>query len=209
MKNPIFRTLAHTAAHILLGSALLVALFFADHADASDARQIIGHLRNKGPAQELQLSFQGGTYTIKARPALITILRYLKDGNYITATGTVYPEQKAVVLDSVESLGLKELLGSWRANTRLEIFTFENFNSMAISYISFPNSGPIELNKSVKLSYVVTPEDRNRYSIYMTDQRSVMLGSLRIGDRQMTLEVFDNDTGRVSDNISLSPFPLP
>src|SRR5688572_22024544 len=105
MKNPVAPFSARFRSKILsclpLGSALLlvflgVILAAVLQTRSAEAASLGGHLRNKGPATDLELTLAdgSGTYRVQGRPALIAILRALKDGNFISATGTVYPPVK-------------------------------------------------------------------------------------------------------------------
>jgi hypothetical protein len=113
-----------------------------------------------------------------------------------------------VRLDAIESLGLRELLGSWRTD-RWEVYEFRDFSRMNLYVPTQSSSGQrIPLSKAREYNYVLAPEQGARYSIFLSDDRSVTVGSIEVKENKINFTVYDSKTGEISENISLSPLSL-
>lgn len=195
--NPMFMTLS-------------VIGWLSFGASASQAEPIIGKLRNHGPerALELVLVKSSRIVTVEARPEIESYLRHLTTGDSISANGRVSNDGTRAFIESLDRVGMQELLGAWRSTSR-EIFEFQTYDKLNVYIPTVTYDGAVSLAQTRSLKYVLTPEKDNRFSIFMTDQKGVVrLAFIRIENRKLEMTLTDFDTGQPKEKISLSPFFL-
>ena len=157
--------------------------------------------------------------SISTSLAIRTSLLDLKSGDFVVVSGEladknldgIYDE---VVVDAIESVGLNQLIGSWRSS-KWDVVRFEDFNSLSLYRPKF--SGPqtvgtrADLAKLKDLSYTLAPERGSSYSIFLAEKNSlsipapVYVGHLEVRADSLKLEIFDPKTGSSSEVLSLSP----
>ena len=183
-----------------LGVLLLVESAFAD--------AIIGKLRNSGPQKPLEVILMNTTQavTIDTSPELLAYLRRLSTGDSISGQGRLSNDGRKVFLDSIERVGLQEILGAWRGSSR-EIFEFQTYDRLNVYIPTATYNGSVMLTQTRSLQYVLTPERENRFSIFMTDQDGrVRLAFLQLEQKKIELWLTDFESGQLTEKISLSPF---
>lgn len=181
----------------------LVSIFSAS---TSHAETFSGYLRNNGPSQPLEITLleSSRVFRIEAAPVLTENLRRLQTGDILTAQGKISLDGMKLKLESIDRVGLQKLLGAWKS-TRWEIFEFSDFTNLNLYVPTFEDSGSIALSQIRSLKYVVTPENVDRFTIFMSDTHDVRMGFIEVGKNQLTLSVTDFYTGLVTENILLSP----
>ena len=146
-------------------------------------------------------------YRIVASNSTMTVdLMALKVGDYVIARGSLSPGDQTAHLDSIESLGLQEILGSWQADSE-RVFEFKDFTRLNL-YRSLHDSSGTTLAKTKQFDYVIAPDSGARYSIFLSDNTSVHVGSVEFLSDTVQLTILDPKTGSVAENISLSPLTV-
>jgi hypothetical protein len=209
----------------LIFGFLFIALIFSVNANAHPANSndiIRGQIINEGGVSDLQLKTETlDVYKISGSQTLTARLRKLKNGDFIVATGVLYaseyaagpqPEQKTAFLDSIQTVGLQELLGLWRSS-RWEVFEFQDFSRLNLYLTHSDGQSDPSFSRTHELSYAITLENSADYSIFISDNlKKVMAGSLHMSGagetESLTLTLFDPATGQVAEKISLSPLML-
>lgn len=144
-------------------------------------------------------------YTVDSlNPNIKYDLARLRQGDFLVARGNVDELTKTVTIEAIESLGLRELIGTW-SSSRLEVYEFQDFTRLNL-YV--PNQARDSIEIAGKYNYAVAPDHGDRYSIFLSDNRSVLVGSFEFKNQRLQLTVLDPKTGRVSQNISLSPLTV-
>jgi hypothetical protein len=160
----------------------------------------------------MYLNVQSGQPALKivpSNPSLTTDLQKLKNGDFVAARGTlgILPaDQGTVQLDSIESVGLVDLLGTWKSDD-WAVYEFKDFTQLNL-YHGTQNDAGVSLQKTAQFNYVVAPEQGDTYSIFMSDNQSVNVGSIQFLDKAIIMTVIDPKTGKTSENISLSPIDV-
>ncbi len=139
-------------------------------------------------------------------PQLQNNLSRLKDGDFIVARGTIGADQKTVQIQSIENLGLAALVGSW-ITERSEVYEFRDFSQLTLYVPAADGHSPAV--KAGDFNYAVTPDQGARYSIFVSNNLSVTLGSIEFRRSRLKLTVLDPQTGQVSSEMILSPFAAP
>lgn len=102
----------------------------------------------------------------------------------ISGVATKYDEE-TLLLESVEFVGLRRLLGKWKSPD--ELVQFIDYNRMQFSI------GPKEL----RMSYALSPGVGDTWRIFVSAQDAVLLGSLEVRDETARIQIFDSETGSI------------
>lgn len=119
----------------------------------------------------------------------------LNNFDFISGLGEFISED-IVLLDSVELVGLRKLLGLWRATDGL--INFLDYSSLSIF---------IEQQSDItryNFNYAVTPSTGEQWKIFLTDSKSVILGSLSFKRSKLHLEMYDPKTGNIAAKFTLT-----
>ena len=183
--------------------ALLLCLLLPS---ISRAESLRGFIQKSSGQRYLEVQNDNGTKSLlqitTTTEPVRTSLNKLKAGDYLVARGTVDIESKSVQVEAIESLGLHALVGAWTSDRR-EVYDFRDFSRLTL-YIP---SGDAKTNvvKAGEFRYAVTPDQGAQYSIFLSDNQSVTIGSIEFKKSRLMLKVVDPSTGEVSSELSLSP----
>lgn len=197
----------------LCGLALLVAIGVSCvGASTARADNIIGYLVAPHSVVEkglrIRLKDQKDPLRIETSDTILETLKNLRLGSLIVGTGQVTLDRKAVRLDAIQTVGLKELIGTWQSS-RWEVFEFRDFNKLMRYLPMESEAGDFRLTFVESFDYAITPDRNDLYSIFITDNhKRMMVGTLRFNEGSLLLTVYDSQTGLESQKISLSPLFL-
>ncbi|MEK7357414.1 MAG: hypothetical protein AAB250_13260 [Bdellovibrionota bacterium] len=184
---------------------LLIALLFSFDVSAQSIRGFI-RMNTDGEAF-LEVAPTATTYRLLTTSSLVANdLRNLKQGDFLVARGSLDEAQNIAFVDTIETVGLANLIGAWQSGTT-RVYDFEDFSRLNLYKATQDPKGVI-LSKLREMNYLIAPESGGRYSIFMSDNRSVQIGFLDFTASGVELSVIDPKTGRVSEHISLSPIPV-
>ncbi len=203
MKNA--EDLSSKFIHGTLISLLIWGILFC--AGLAQAEPIIGKLRKRGSKDplELILSETKKVVAIDGRPEILGYLRSLNSGDSISGAGRFSNDGKKVYLESLDRVGLRQILGAWQSTSR-EIFEFKNYDTLNVYVPTVKDDGDIALVQTRSLKYVLTPEKAKHFSIFMSDRTGhVRLGFLQLDKRKMEMTLTDSNTGQINEKISLWP----
>jgi hypothetical protein len=185
---------------IFLGLAFVAA-------ESAQAQSIRGFIRTDSDGVVyLDVSANEPPYRIEASPQTERDIRNLKLGDFLVARGSLDKTESVAHVDVIETVGLRGLIGPWQSRSK-KVYEFQDFSRLNL-YRELRDATGVTLSKFKQLNYSVAPEAGGRYSIFMSDNRSVQIGFLDFQARGIQLTVIDPKTGRVSENISLSPLPV-
>lgn len=124
-------------------------------------------------------------YTESAKQALSK----LKNSDGISGQATLVDD--TLLLETVEFVGLRRLIGFWQSTN-----TLVNFKDFTRVSFRLPNS-------SSELSYAVAPSTGNSWKVFFSGKNSVVLGSLVISDSHASIDLFDPNTGENTQHLDL------
>ncbi|MES2965583.1 MAG: hypothetical protein V4760_17005 [Bdellovibrionota bacterium] len=187
--------------------AISLGLAFGS-AESAQGQSIRGFIRTSHDGSVyLDVSAGEPPFRIEARHAQTEKdIRNLKLGDFLVARGTLDRGTAIAHVDTIETVGLRGLIGPWQSGSK-RVYEFEDFSRLNL-YRELRDSTGVTLSRFKQMNYTVAPEAGGRYSIFMSDNRSVQIGFLDFEDDGIELTVIDPKTGRVSENISLSPLPV-
>ena len=164
------------------------------------------HLANGQVAVALKTS--PDAYKVSSsRPDILKSLATLHDGDYVITTGDLDAATHTLDVEAIESVGLQALLGIWRTQA-WQVFEFRDFNRLNLYSSTQSPPSSLGLEKLREFSYVLAPDSKNGFSILLSDDKAVHVGSLVLTDSSVHIQLFDSNTGAVAQDISLSPLPL-
>ena len=138
--------------------------------------------------------------------ATIRDLQKLQPGDYLTGTGILDSAQETLILDSIETVGLRSLLGRWQAADG-QIFEFQDFDSLR-HYTSLIMLASTRSNAR-DLSYSLAPDSVvNRWSIFLTDQTMLLIGSVEFTERSIKLILMNPQNGQIVERLELKPIQV-
>lgn len=134
-------------------------------------------------------------------------LRALRDGDFLSATGELVQRNHSAYVEAVDFVGLKRILGRWVSRDGYTI-EFKDFRSAVVE-----QQKPLPWNpqdeRKVDLVYTILPLKETNWSLLMSNRKTVRVGTLSIQDTNKTLsiQIVDQSTGKIAQDISLSQSP--
>ncbi len=164
---------------------------------------------------------------IAGSQALLNDLKKLSTGDFIIGSGRFDSQRQLFVLMSIDTVGLQQVLGTWRSATG-QIFEFRDFIRLNLYHTprgtrngtrdSTREEGTKPPNAPQmrgffahrQMTYTLAPESgRNIWSIFMADHQGVHIGAMTLGPSKMDLTLYDTITGQISEKIELSQMTRP
>ena len=178
--------------------AAAFSMLFALTSHASSQSSLRGFIQRNGDIY-VQTDDQRMVKVTGANTQVQADLYNLKSGDYLVARGTVTGSTASI--DSIESLGLQALVGSWTTEN-LEVYEFRDFTRLNL-YL--PDQTSDEIVKAGEFNYSLAPDSGSRYQLFLSSSQTVTVGSLEFRKNHLVLTVIDPATGISSPDIVLSP----
>lgn len=114
----------------------------------------------------------------------------LADGDQISGSG--HMEQNQIVIDTINFVGLRHLIGVWQnATTRI---IFRDFSSVEVI--------DIRTQAVNRYTYSLSPHlGQNDWKFFMSDSQRVILNSLLESPGKITITVFDDSSGAIKNQV--------
>ncbi len=127
----------------------------------------------------------------------------LQEGDLLSATGELVISNKTAYVETVDFVGLKRILGRWESKDGYSIY-FKDFRSAVVAQKQPLPWDPNE-EKTVNLVYAILPLKESNWSLFMSNRKTVRVGTLSIQETKLSIQLVDQRTGKVTEDISLSP----
>ena len=152
-------------------------------------------ISSKYPATEARINGNGPSLPLSASDDVQQDLSLLEVGDLVVGEGILSKER--IHLSSLDSVGKKKILGSWREIRDQRIFVFRDFKNLK-------SISPTKVGAEA-YQYSLVPEGHDRWTIFLSDEQQVRIGSMALeGQRNMLIELFDSKTGKVQDRLDLT-----
>jgi hypothetical protein len=203
--NTIFLTYPNQVNKCIIGKKLrggkihmLVFLFqgllalTSTQAVASDPVNLRGYISFRGE-QPYVVDFAEQTYALYPLDSEVAAdLRELEAGDYIEGRAMI--GTSTAVVEAIEFIGLKRLLGKWVDKNKKIVMDFKNFSQATI-----------RTPKDVKvLDYALSPDEKNRYTIFLGNKQVVVIGILSHFTTNIRIELINSQTGQIEETMKLS-----
>lgn len=126
------------------------------------------------------------------------ILRKLTSGDAITASGLIDSEACTVVIENIDYVGLKRLIGYWHTNDGLiSVSDFDSLNFYPIRSKDLKNGLLEKFIEPIKYRYSLTPSEGAEWVLFLSDTTSTTFATIRFGKSTATMNIYDSDTGNI------------
>lgn len=132
-------------------------------------------------------------YELKSRNYdVFNQLQKLESGDFLIASGTYDQKSDHMIVETVEFVGLRKILGYWKASD--SIFNFKDFNNVNFYLLSDGNTEGFAVRKA-RYQYSIAPGSGSSWKVFFNDFRSITLTSIEFKKDSATMEVYDPETG--------------
>lgn len=132
-------------------------------------------------------------------------LRKLSTGDTLTASGLLDPDSCTAVVESIDFVGLKKMLGYWHSSDGL--ISVRDFNSLSfypISMKDFQNGQTYAEIQPVTYRYSMTPTSGKEWVLFLSDSSSTTFATIRFNKSRATMRIYDSETGNITRTMHLS-----
>ncbi|MCM2282261.1 MAG: hypothetical protein NDI61_10490 [Bdellovibrionaceae bacterium] len=138
---------------------------------------------------------------------LVADLQKMQDGDFIVGRGEVLTDRRMVALESIDTVGLRQILGAWRT-ANWNVFEFKDFNNVILYFPDAAVSTSPRATSRRQMSYTLAPGSGENWSIFMADRQGIHIGELQFaaGARRINMTLYDSETGRVHQRLELAPY---
>lgn len=132
-------------------------------------------------------------------------VRKLSTGDSVTASGALDNETCTAVIESVDYVGLRKMLGHWYSAEG--IMSVRDFNSLSfypISLKDFQNGSSYRTVDPINYRYSVTPTEGKEWVLFLSDSKSTTFATIQFNKGAATMKIYDSETGRLTKVLHLS-----
>jgi len=103
----------------------------------------------------------------------------------------------------VDFVGIRRILGHWQSKDGYRIH-FKDFRTAIVEKKQPLPWNPAE-ERTLDLVYAILPMKEANWSLFMSNRKTVRVGTLSIQEKTLDIQLVDQRTGKVTEDISLSP----
>lgn len=166
---------------------------------------IAGLIQKDGTGAFIQLNPQGPKFkVIPAGTDVQDNLRKLSHGDLVTGSATIDFDKKEIVLEAIDYVGIKRLLGTWYSPEGLyEVTSFDRLNFYP--YAQLDSAGRVKNKTSTphEFKYSVSPSEGREWVLFLSDKQSTIFATIQITRNRARLKLYDSETGGVSKSLVL------
>lgn len=129
----------------------------------------------------------------------------LSEGDMLSGTGVYNHKSCEVMVESVEYVGLKKMLGYWHSkNNFITVKDFSTISFYPINLNDLNNQNPIRTGDPINYSYSITPSNGNEWVMFLSDSRGTTFATIEFNRNNAVMKLFDSDTGILTRVLHLS-----
>lgn len=131
-------------------------------------------------------------------------LTKLQTGDAITASGVLNAFSCSAVIESIDFVGLKKMLGYWHSAEGL--YSIPSFNSL-VFYPSKPQACldcGLQNSNSIEFRYSLTPSEGKDWVLFLSDASSTSFATIRFTRLKAVIRFYDSETGKATRTLTLS-----
>ncbi|WP_413613398.1 hypothetical protein [Bdellovibrio sp. HCB-110] len=185
---------------------LLFVLSLAVSSVALSVQPISGTIERDSTGVYLRSGDRCPRYVVntKSEDASLSI-RKLSSGDTVTASGLLDVETCTVVIESVDYVGLRKMLGYWYSQDG--IITVRDFDSLSfypINLKDFQNGADYRTADPINYRYSVTPSEGKEWVVFLSDTTSTTFATIQFNKGNATMKIYDSETGDVKKVLRMS-----
>ncbi|WII70881.1 hypothetical protein QJS83_10455 [Bdellovibrio sp. 22V] len=132
-------------------------------------------------------------------------LRKLASGDTITASGLLDKDTCTAVIESIDYVGLKKMLGYWYSQEGvITVRDFKSLNFYPINMKDFQNGSAISVVEPVRYTYSITPSGGKEWVLFLSDSTSTTFATIQFNKSNATMKIYDSETGNINKILRLS-----
>lgn len=186
-------------------SLIFVLSLFASTV-ALSAQPVMGTVVREFPGFRLIGDQSCRRYIIETKtPEAANNLAKLSSGDNITATGFLDKGKCTAVIESIDYVGLKKLLGHWYSSEG--IMSVRDFNSIRfypIKLNDFKNNDNYKSAAPIDYRYSVTPTEGKEWILFLSDKRGTSFSTIQFNKETVTVKIYDSETGQITKTLRLA-----
>lgn len=187
---------------------LLFVLTLTLSSAAFSAQQITGRIERIGFAAFLKSNIADGCnkyqIDVNSEEAAESI-RKLSTGDVLTASGVIEKRACLVRIDSVDYVGLKDLLGYWYSKDGyMKVRDFTSVSVYSTVLANLKKNEPIEKVAAIEYRYSITPTNGTEWVLFLSTQESTTFATIKLQKKSATIKIYDSENGSVVRTIYLS-----
>jgi len=165
------------------------------HGQADDPVTIEGDIIKEYKVVNIQLSDKK-IYELKSAKRQTQLdISHLENGDHIIGLGGI--SQKEILLEDLEMVGVRRVLGSWSEYIQRKLFEFRDFYTLRVRELTG--------EPSQNLNYRLVPDRKNEWTIFLSNNSTVKVGTLKYSADFMKIELVDLESGQITEQFNLSP----
>lgn len=185
---------------------LLFVLILISGYAAHSARPISGTVERDASGAYLIADSSCVRYLIDTKsPDAEANIRKLTTGDTMTASGLLESNTCTAVIESVDYVGLRKMLGYWHSNDGL--ISVRDFNSLSfypISLSDFQNGKTYSEIDPIVYRYSMVPSDGKDWVLFLSDSTSTTFATIRFNKSRAVMKIYDSETGNVTRTLHLN-----
>ncbi|MDZ4661896.1 MAG: hypothetical protein SGJ18_09805 [Pseudomonadota bacterium] len=136
-------------------------------------------------------------------------LARLSSGDFVALEGYFNVSQRKVFVNSVDWVGLKRILGSWKTSDK-KVVEFQDFTVLMLhnyEHSTFPiNQVNTSRNRTqpIPMSYRMAPGVGSSWTLFLSDGKKLHMGRVNLSGHNLAITFFNIDTGKIIKTLKLS-----
>jgi hypothetical protein len=183
-------------------------------ATALCAQPVAGVLAQEGT----QLFISGDTfcsrYLVSAKSfEVLSHIKKLNPGDEISASGDKNLIDCSVVLESIDYVGLRRLLGMWLSNEALikvkdfkylSFYPLERSSSLAQQLNIYGSNSTSEVATAVDYTYSLTPSEGKEWVLFLSDSTKTLFATISLSKGSAVMKIYDSESGIVLKTLRMT-----
>lgn len=132
-------------------------------------------------------------------------VRKLSNGDRITATGLLDSTTCTAVIESIEYVGLKKMLGYWYSNEG--IITVRDYSSLSfypINLKDYHDGKDYRTADPIDYRYSITPSEGREWVVFLSDKNSTLFATIQFIKDTALMRIYDSDNGKIIKTLRLA-----
>lgn len=189
---------------------ILFVLTFVSSTWAVAVQPVVGTIERKGQDILLKSNDACSFYRIDSKSSdAQETLEKLATGDSLTASGLFDKETCVAVIESVDYVGLKRMLGNWISKEGL--ISVHDFNTLSFYpetksdlKLLQKKSSDFSITKPMQYKYSVTPSEGKVWVMFLSDAESTTFSTIQFNKDLAIMKLFDSDNGKVTKTLILT-----
>ncbi|MBX2986330.1 MAG: hypothetical protein KF802_00400 [Bdellovibrionaceae bacterium] len=146
----------------------------------------------------------GRFYRLSAtEPQVQKSLDRLEDGDFLMAKAQLDHEAGRVVVDTIDLVGLRRLIGLWSSTSSAGFINFQSYSDVNIYSLTLPLDLSGFLSDRRQFKYYLVPTQGREWAMMFSDGKKSRLAFMDLENNKASLRVTDPETGRVTEELRL------